>query len=521
MLGVALVVGVVVPLGLAVLTRSIAIPHNDAWSHAIIGRTFAETGQIVLVGWNRSSLVGQIVALGPLAGSVVAEQVWVAIMAAVGLIATQRFVTARGGDDAGAFAALAVAAVPEFGLLGTSYMADMPAFVAVILAATVADTALASSRQWVLSVALAVGLWGVTIREQALIAPVAIGLAAVWIMRGRSRVLALVQSIAFGVAFIVFELWRRSLPFGDPPSFQPSVGHLIAVSVAGAFTLGLIASPLILGTRVSLNWRHWATWVFVPASVAVSAIWVVVRWPNTLMGNYMGVGGAYAAASVGTRKVLPDGVWAATMALAVLSAGMVCAILLRALSHLWQNRRRQSNKVLRDPLPTLMLSMLLIGTLIQAAMGQEIFSRYFLPVVPLAAALLMPFWRTIPRIAYAAVTINVGLGLLLTSDALSYDAARWQAAEQLVAQGVPPTAINAGLEWIGTHAELPADRRGLETHPNSALPRILNMFPESTECYVISGDPTLQLPQVAGLEYRRWGVSGRAQVYVYAQRPCR
>ena len=72
------------PLALAFLTGSIAIPHNDAWSHSRIAEGFARDGEIRMLGWNRTALVGQVVPLGPLAASIVAQQVFVAVLAVLG-----------------------------------------------------------------------------------------------------------------------------------------------------------------------------------------------------------------------------------------------------------------------------------------------------------------------------------------------------------------------------------------------------------------------------------------------------
>jgi hypothetical protein len=44
------------PVFLAVLTGSLAIPHNDAWAHSLIAQHFARSGSFELIGWNRSAL---------------------------------------------------------------------------------------------------------------------------------------------------------------------------------------------------------------------------------------------------------------------------------------------------------------------------------------------------------------------------------------------------------------------------------------------------------------------------------
>ena len=76
------------PVLLAVLTGSLAIPHNDAWAHSLIAQHYARSGSVELTGWNRNALVGQIVVLGPLGSSMIARQLFVAVLASVGLLAT-------------------------------------------------------------------------------------------------------------------------------------------------------------------------------------------------------------------------------------------------------------------------------------------------------------------------------------------------------------------------------------------------------------------------------------------------
>lgn len=521
LLTAAILVGVVAPLGLSVLTGSIQLPHNDAWSHALIAQTFAETGRFELVGWNRSSLAGQVVVLGPWGDSLVVQQVWVALLAGIGLLATQRLVATRSSAVAGATAALTVAVIPEFGLLATSYMADMPAFAAVVLAATIADTALASGSQGVLALALVVGLWGVTIREQTLIAPVAIGLAALWTFQGRPRLAVFGQSLLAGLAFLTFEFWRRTLPAGDAPSFDLSVWGPIHVIAGGVLTFCLMTGPIVLSCALDRAYRRWMTVLAFALGAGIAAVWVSIRWTASLLGNYVTISGAYPQASIGSRTVLPEVLWGAAMVMAVITAGWMCALVAsRVGARAAEHALKTSSAPRTDVLVPLMLVLLVIGTLVQSAAGQATFSRYLLPAVPLAASLLTPLWSKLSPFGWIALTLNVVLGAILTADALSHDAARWRAAERLVAEGVAPDSVNAGLEWVGTHAELPA-LQGRDGRPGSVTPWLMAMFPQSAECYVVSADPSLELPRVGELEYRRWAVAGEGQVYVYEQLPCR
>lgn len=140
-------------------------------------------------------------------------------------------------------------------------------------------------------------------------------------------------------------------------------------------------------------------------------------------------------------------------------------------------------------------------------------------VDPLVGILLMPHWTRLTVLGWLALAENAGMGLVLASDALSRDAAHWHAAEQLVAGGAEASDINAGLEWVGTHAELPA-RPDLPARDGSVTPRIMGMFPGSRECLVVSANPDLGLPMADQFEYRRWAVAGDGVLYVYQQNPC-
>lgn len=80
-----------VPVGLAAATGSLSIPHNDGWSHSKIAQVFATTYHFELLGWNRTALVGQVVVLGPLGRSIIAQQLFVACLAVLALVATYLF----------------------------------------------------------------------------------------------------------------------------------------------------------------------------------------------------------------------------------------------------------------------------------------------------------------------------------------------------------------------------------------------------------------------------------------------
>ena len=98
-----------------------------------------------------------------------------------------------------------VGLMPDFGLLATSYMADIPPFTAVVGCLFLTDQALRTQDARYLLGALVVGTWGVTVREQAIVGPVVAVVVTVAAWRGRKRRVALSALVIFwfrGVASI-------------------------------------------------------------------------------------------------------------------------------------------------------------------------------------------------------------------------------------------------------------------------------------------------------------------------------
>jgi hypothetical protein len=163
----ALVVGVVLPVCLAAAGGGLSIPHNDAWSYSRIAQTFARSGHIRLLGWNRSALFGQFLVLGPAARWLVVQQLLVALLAGAGLLACYDLLVPSVGRRRAAFAALLTAAWPGFGLLATSFMADVPAMAAMLGCLALGRRALRRGSPGLLVASVAAGLAYDTARWRA------------------------------------------------------------------------------------------------------------------------------------------------------------------------------------------------------------------------------------------------------------------------------------------------------------------------------------------------------------------
>lgn len=443
---IALLVGV--PLAGAVLTESISIPHNDAWSYSKIAAVFAETGTIQLLDWNRAALIGQFVVLGPLAKSVTVQQLFVVLMAAVGLAATYLVVKPRVGRSLALIAVVSVGITAEFALLSTSFMTDIPTYALMLTSLALLDQALKRTSSIWFAAALLAAVWATTIREQGLAALITIIIVGVSSWRGAQRWRAALLSTASAIAVAVFLAWRSSLPFADQLTVTISPGLTVKSMLLAVLTLGLFLAPVTLWVT---NPRHWSRWGVVAALLMalIGLGWVSIRWSEPFLGNYVTQQGAYPTANFELGNAFAVAPWAWTLLVIVAVAGASVAI-----------GQVVSQGVRLDRVMTwfgLLAGAVAIGPTL---LGQEIFARGLLPLLPVGVVVLAPRVARVSTVwIKAAVVALIGvlwaIYLSIALHALAFDSARWNFAEAMVSSGWSPAQINAGIEWNGWHASGP------------------------------------------------------------------
>jgi 4-amino-4-deoxy-L-arabinose transferase-like glycosyltransferase len=105
--------------------------------------------------------------------------------------------------------------------------------------------------------------------------------------------------------------------------------------------------------------------------------------------------------------------------------------------------------------PAFLLYLLALGMVaVLVLLPPFLFDRYLLPII---AALMLPALRRMsaastgntPRLSWLLVLPLALFALVAQRDYLAHAAARWQAAEQLAAEGIPHGQIDAGFEWAG------------------------------------------------------------------------
>lgn len=508
---IALTVGV--PALLAGVSGSLAIPHNDSWAYSLIAQRFAGSGSITLVGANRAFLLGQVVLLAPFGTSILAEQVGVAVLAAVAIAATFLLLRTAMSRNRALFATLIVGVFLGFGLLATSFMEDVPAYCAIVATLVIGQIAIKRRSIAGVGIALAVGVWGFTIREQALAGVVCVLVAAFFSWRDRESRRKLWILIVLGLAAVVaLEAWRQSLANAETPGITLHEWRSgVRLSIAAIFTLGLAVLPATVAVSRPSAWSVKARWA-AGITAAAGAV-VAAKYQTVLMGNYLDWHGAYSIMSVGTRDVLPH-----VALLALQGAAWIGGILLVGTVI---DARRSVGLVIG-----LFGLLTAVGTIFEALAGQPVFDRYLLPLMPVALILVLGASSSMPisrrRVLGAAATLaGVGaVSLAITVNALSFDAARWNAAQGLVSRGIPPASIDAGFEWAGYHyagRTAQASRSVGRVSP----PWYTRFFPGAPECYVIAASPQRSLGRLVGIhDYHTFLAFGHGRVLTYKTGRC-
>jgi hypothetical protein len=441
LLGLAALLGVLLPLALSGVTGSLSIPHNDTWAFSRSAQIFAHTGEFHLFNWNDMALVGTFVPLGPLASSIAVQQVYVAVLALVGLAAF--FDLARGvaGPRRAAFGTVLAALWPGYGLMGTSLMTDIPAFAAVCVCLTLGRRAYLRGSLPLLLCSTLAGLWGTTTREQAAAAPaVILGVALLdRHLRARFGTRRLI-AIILGLLVLAggFELWRRGLAGGGAPPFthmgRPSIASIGGTCVECWLTVALPLSPaVLLAARV----RGWAPWVRIAAAAVLCVLVAAVLTGHGFLGNYLEPGGAYQEAYLGPHVLfIPSAAYDVLLAIACVSGALLAGLVL--------------SRIRRLPRELMLFGVLtVLGTGFEVVQGHVVYDRYLLPLAvalvplvlldPLRCETAGPLYAA-RRVAggFAAVVV-AGAMTLLGANALAFDSANGMqdTTDPDIAPGIP------------------------------------------------------------------------------------
>jgi hypothetical protein len=529
-LGSLVALAVAVPLLLSAAAGAIGVPGNDDWVYMRAAGSLYATGAVDMSG-HTTAFIGQLLMVQPLLwlarGESWAFPAFGLVLTAVGVAATYLLARRFVGTSGAVLVALLVIVFPGFARESASFMTDIPAW-------ALGTVTLWLGARWLqddggpptLAASIVAGVVGVSIREFALAAPVAV-LACAWLRnRAADRPLLAILSILL-VAGVLGARATASATIG-PGGAQPldterllQLGPAFATLSAGV----LPAIALAIGRRLgSIPSRE------VLAGAALACL-VLLHPDGPLLGNLWTADGATGQVVLnGTRAAVIGALpWGLSRQLAVLAAilaaTLVVGLILRHAPASSAPRALASAALGIARRPEGLLVVFAIGYAAELAayapLG-NLFDRYLYPLMPVAAILLLrgtsPVGVTRSHAAaHGALAWLAGSAFLIAANSFAYDAARTRAGESAVAMGYPADTIDAGYEWTGTHATRPVVPKVVlhgwmpyDEHLAAAQP-----------CVILSNSPladdAMRLIRTDADAYRQYLLFGPAQpLHLYA-----
>ena len=545
------VLGVAVPIALAVWSHAFAIARYDDWAYRRVLMEFVRTGHISLVGWGAMTLVGQILWAAPFV-VVLGAYPWVpgvtvAVASTIGLASAYWLARSVVGRARGAACAVLVLALPGVLVNTSTFMTDLPALSADLLCLALGAAALRreGTRRWAfLAASMAVGCLGFSVREFDLAAPaavlIALGVQDARQWRGPRRhlwVYCLAGVVVLAVCGTVY-LWTGHLANAQQETAGPPTAAGLRAVGEAYFTLALFVSPF-LPAAVRRSWRTSSLGLPVglaqPAVVFAVGLALLASGHGVFTGNYLAQQGMSTNASLpgGRPELFAGPVWR-LLELVGLAAGS-------ALAFVAANATRDLVRT-RSRLPISEKSIVMLFTWLSAAglvlyglfVRAAIFDRYVWALAFGAAVLLADFSSkpvavTRPAVyheprwgarasqaALALVAIAVGGVVALNADA--YDGARWAAGQEAVRAGYLASEVDAGFDWVGSHTSAPAVRGRNVPGAASYETWYDQLFPGFKDCAFVSGSRLAEphLSVLGAVKYKEFGFALTEHLYIYA-----
>lgn len=488
---VLLLGGAVIPILITRHYGALNVPRSDAWSYLETLFTWTRTGRWSFNDWGSMTLLGHIMVAAPVVAvfgeRIAAIDVFVAIVGVAGLMGVVGVGRRLGLSSWHALlAALTLAASPLWGPLATTYMTDVPAFAVQTLALWAAARAFArrpASTPWLVA-SVALGVLAFAIRQYAVVTLLAVLVAA--LVGGstrdhhRARPAAVALTAAATVVSLALLVWWSRVP--DRLVLYPKVPNSASIRralasaggylrLAGVVTVPVLAlvDPVALARRA---WRRDRGLTMVVATIAATGLVgsYLLDAAAPFVGNYFDRRGTLGDDIIRGRRplVMPSGLFDLLVVV-----GSLAAIVLLVATVPWlaeqRDRWRDGRLAVGDPV-VLAIGLSVVGAAValEAAilLRLPIFDRYALPVLPLVALLVLRSEcaksaepvvtsavaaagrRAVAR-SLVALGVLGALGAVYTGESASFDAARWQLATAVVAQGWSAADIEAGYEWGG------------------------------------------------------------------------
>ncbi len=414
-----------------------------------------------------------------------------------------------------AFASLALAFNPLYFLLAGTFMTDATALAVSLVALALYARALRGGRLAPLIAAATAATLAIITRQNAVTAPVAVGLAVWWRrpdLRWEPRwVLALLLPVAVGY---VADSWFGARPdVARVPLKAPTVERVLLLLYTATHTAGLAALPLVAFVRLRGSWLAFIAGLLVMAQGALYGLDHSGQFPYgglfPYRGNMITPWGTFENhfEVPGDRPV----VLGTAVRVALTVAGCIGGAFL--LARLFERRWAELFSA-----PVILFTLLHLPFLL---IWPPQFDRYFLVFLPgalwLAAGIPADRLRWKAGMAVLALECCFSVGLM--HDWLAWNAARWEVGRRALARGIAAADIEGGFEWVGWYSPNPV------AHGDSTFPRGLvlsltqNLFPHLTGRFALSFSVRPGTGVVDAAPYRSWLLFGREEMFFLLERP--
>lgn len=471
-LSTVLMSGVGIPLWLAASAGAIGIPTSDDWVYAQGAESLFRTGVIDMPA-HTAAAVGQLVLVQPLlwlsGGDPSAFTAFGLFMTAIGLASAYLLAKQFVGTGSAALIGSLLVVFPGLARMSTSFMTDLPCFALITLCLLQGDRWLnGRAGRLTLLTSITAGLVAVSIREFAIAAPVAV-LAAGWSRNHASeRSWLLLATVMFVIGLSVVLLGAASI--GGREASQPQLAGFFMAGAMFATFAAVLLPALVLGLGRRMTTLSAAV---VLLGAGLGSLSLIVSWGSPSGNMWMQQGFAGDLLLSGTRAdVFPADWWGLSRQLASFAATLLVVSVLtwaRPILQPWASlpmATARATRIAQSRDGLLVLFLLAYAAEIILFAPFWVYDRYFFPIVPVAAILLL---RGRPQASRFGRSLAVAHGALLwlavsasvvAANSFAFDAARWREGEAAVSLGYEPRRVDAGYEWIGFHAG-PVARSGM------------------------------------------------------------
>lgn len=477
-----LICGLVVVLAILLDHPFIEMGLIDDFSYIQTAFIYARTGHFVYNGW-ATAMLGWQIPWGALFVKVFGYHVWplhLSNLVLAGLcMPLLHSVMRRSGLNRShaIFATLLTGLSPIFIPLSSTFMTDTGGLLTLTLCWYGLLRALDSRSDrsvylW-LVIATAASVIGGTARQIVWVGALTMMPAAALMLRKRKGVVALAISLwVVSVASIVFCLrWFKHQPLSVPePIIQGHFGlrsfrELAGTELAGFLCLIMLALPVFVAAippRSQWTVRGWLKLSAATVAITLVSFFVAFHlvehgwmpWTGDVV-EHLGIFDNPAGWLLGVEPMM------FSHAARILGSYLIIGVAIAGVASLWNARKLETTETSSTATSwhsqIILLGGLLVGylgLLLPRAIWFEVLDRYLLPLIPVAALILLRLHqerlaKRVPTIAWATLAVWGMFAVMGTHDWLESHRARLTAVARLGDAGIPPEHINAGYEFNG------------------------------------------------------------------------